>query len=96
MSGGSYNYLCHCDAEDIFAKTKDIQDMASRLSELGYVDAATETESILLVRNNYVSRMQARLNRLTPIWKAVEWYDSGDWGKESIEEEVNKYREETK
>ena len=93
MSGGSYNYLCYADADDIHYKIPDITSMRDRLIELGYKDAAKETEGLILMIEAYQLRLETRLERLEDIWKAVEWCDSGDWGLEDIEEAIKEYRE---
>jgi hypothetical protein len=66
--------------------------MRDRLTEEGYLDAAKETEEVILVINSFNVRMQARLERLSQVWRAVEWCDSGDSGKEYIKTEVEEYR----
>ena len=49
MSGGSYNYLCFKEAYEIHEHRQDLNDMRDRLIQLGFLDAARETESILLI-----------------------------------------------
>lgn len=93
MSGGSYNYLCYKEAYDIHEKINELQEMGDRLAELGFKDAALETESIILILNTFEIRLQARINRLRDVWKAVEWMDSGDSGIDYVKDEVEKYRE---
>jgi len=92
MSGGSYNYLCFKDSYEIISARKEIGEMRDRLIELGYLDAAKETESILLMLDSFEVRIQSRIDRLKFIWKSVEWFDSGDDGKDSVDEAVEKYR----
>ena len=45
--------------------------------------------------DSFEVRLQARLDRLNSVWRAVEWMDSGDSGKDSVEKAVNKYRNDT-
>jgi len=93
MSGGSYNYLCHANADDLINKTGDIQDMADRLASLGYAqDAAKETQALLLTVRQYENRIQAMKERLHDIWRAVEWWESGDSGEEGVRDALDKYR----
>lgn len=94
MSGGSYNYLCYKDAYEIHEKTEELNDMRDRLIELGFLDAASETESILLMLKSFEVRLQTRIDRLNKVWKAVEWFDSGDSGIERVNSEIKLYREE--
>lgn len=93
MSGGSYNYLCYKEYNEISNNTQDISKMRDRLMELGFKDVAKETESFLLMIDSFEVRVNARLERLQGIWKAVEWMDSGDSGIEYVHEEVILYRE---
>lgn len=93
MSGGSYNYLCYKDGIDIFERREELKSMRDRLVELGYLDAAKETESILLIMDSFEVRLQARLDRIRDVWQAVEWCDSGDSGREGVENAIEKYRE---
>ena len=92
MSGGSYNYLCYKTSDDILDGKEDIHKMRDRLTELGYLDAAKETESVLLMLDAFEVRLQARIDRLNDVWRAVEWCDSGDSGTDDIIEEIEKYR----
>lgn len=93
MSGGSYNYLCYKDSDNINESRSDINDMRDRLTELGYLDAAKETESVTLMLNAFEVRIQARIERLSEVWRAVEWCDSGDSGEDSVKKAVDKYRD---
>lgn len=93
MSGGSYNYLCYKEAYDIHERIEELHEMRDRLIELGFTDAAGETESVILMLKGFEVRLQARINRLKHVWKAVEWMDSGDSGIDYVNDEVEKYRE---
>ncbi len=93
MSGGSYNYLCYKDSYEIHERRQELNEMRDRLTELGYLDAAKETESVILMLDAFEVRLQARIDRLKDVWKAVEWCDSGDSGESHIKNEIDKYRE---
>lgn len=92
MSGGSYNYLCYIEASEIGNRISDLRDMQSRLAELGHLDAAEETEELLLIWNQFITRAAVRIRRLECVWKAVEWRDSGDIGDEELQKAVDTYR----
>lgn len=95
MSGGSYNYLCHRNTHEFVDFIPDgFDQMVDRLVELGYEDAAEETEQIKLMANAFRVRMEIRIDRLRHVWKAVEWYDSCDSGMELVEQAMKKYRDE--
>lgn len=93
MSGGSYNYLCYKDSFDIHERRNELNDMRDRLTELGYLDAAKETESVILILDAFEVRLRSRIERLSGVWRAVEWCDSGDTNEKAILVEINKYRE---
>lgn len=92
MSGGSYDYLCYADATELFNKRQSISDMVTALAGMGHLDAARETESIKLILNQFEVQIDARLQRLQDVWKAVEWTESGDTGPEAIDIAIAKYR----
>lgn len=92
MSGGSYNYLCYKDADEIPAYKSELNKMRDRLTQLGHLDAAKETESILLMLDAFEVRLQARIDRLRGVWQAVEWDGSMDGDEDDIKEAVEKYR----
>jgi hypothetical protein len=67
--------------------------MADRLAGLGYAeDAAKETEELLVLLSQWNVRADVRLKRLADVWKAVEWWDSCDWGEEHVREALATYR----
>lgn len=94
MSGGSYNYLYDAwDLESLQSKRSDLSDMASRLAGLGYAqDAAAETEELLVLLRQWEIRAGVRIQRLEKVWKAVEWWDSGDSGEQRVHEALAEYR----
>lgn len=94
MSGGSYNYLYCKDPDQIIDEQAELERMSSRLAGLGYaVDAARETEELILIIRQFKNRVGTRIDRLSPVWKAIEWWDSADWGEEEVKAALAKYRE---
>ncbi len=97
MSGGSYDYLCLQGADELVGSSHhqaNIDAMAARLSGLGYAqDAARETEELLLILRQVETRLDVRIGRLNGIWRAVEWWDSGDSGEDGVKEALKQYRE---
>lgn len=93
MSGGSYEYLCFKDSRDILDAEEQLQQMADRLAKLGYAsDAAKETEDTLLLIRQFRNRLDARIERLSGVWKGIEWWDSGDRGEEEFKRDLAEYR----
>lgn len=93
MSGGSYNYLCYMDIDTIFNETRELESMIDRLSGLGYAaDAAREAYELLLTIRQSQVRIEALLQRLSGVFKAVEWWDSADWTEKEVKEALRTYR----
>lgn len=94
MSGGSYEYLCWADDLDrLLEKQHHLEAMADRLAGLGYADdAAAETTDLLLTLREWQVRARAHVERLSDVWKAIEWWDSCDWGEERVHEALTAYR----
>lgn len=94
MSGGSFNYLCYAELPDLLNRDWDIQSMADELAKLGYAkDAAKETMDLLLDLRSAVNRLETRKEHISDVWKALEWWHSGDWSEESFKEELEKWRD---
>lgn len=101
MSGGSYNYLdSAADVHGIgglLQRQDDLRNMAHRLDGL-CPEAAAETR--LFVEGGTAEQqvasvfhgIDAHLERLQPLWHAVEWCDSSDWGEDRLLEAVANYR----
>lgn len=98
MSGGSFNYLCHSwDLNDIVGKLGDLEAMSQALAGLGYAqDAARETEELLVILRQWQVQTEVRLHRLTPVWKAMEWWQSCDSSEDGFREALAEYRGEPK
>jgi len=95
MSGGSYDYLCWKDADQLINSTDTIQEMADRLAGLGYAEhAAYETQQILLTIRQFRNRIEAMRDKLMPVWHAIEWWDSCDWGEDQVKEAIEEYMNE--
>ena len=92
MSGGSFDYLCFMEVEQLM-NNKDLLDkMANRLLELGYKDAAKETFLAKIILEQTEIRIEVIKERLEKVWKAIEWMDSGDSGIDEVDEAIKNYR----
>lgn len=94
MSGGSYNYLCCQDSDQIFSRWNDLRDMAARLDTV-CPEAAAETRLFSEGKGTLLEAVETHLERLKPLWKAVEWRDSSDWGDDQLADAVREYREQS-
>lgn len=94
MSGGSWNYLYCKDVGELMngSSTELLQDMVDRLNSAGFKDVAKDTQRLVEYIKSARIRIETLFEALSPVFKAVEWFDSGDWGKETLNNEVLKYR----
>lgn len=97
MSGGSYNYLCYAQTlEDLLDpqhnRLGDLYGMTNSLRQRGLTDAVEEAELILQAVETARMRVNIRLQRLTGLFKAVEWNESGDSGPERVAEAYENYK----
>lgn len=93
MSGGSYNYLCYSDFEQLIERQGDLEAMSARLAGLGWAeDAARETEELIVLLRQWKVRAETRVERLKDVWHAVEWWDSSDYGEDQVRQAVATYR----
>lgn len=74
------------------SSTELLQDMADRLNSAGFEDVAKDTQRLVEYIKSASIRIETLFETLSPVFKAVEWFDSGDWGKETLNNEVLKYR----
>lgn len=88
MSGGSYNYLCY-QTDDLTRHRSDLQQMAERLGGLDWATgAAAATRNVIRL----LDQAEAAAEKLGDVWKAVEWWDSADWGEDQVREAVAAYQ----
>jgi hypothetical protein len=95
MSGGSYEYLFAVEPSDLFEYTKRdaLMRMADRLARLSYAqDAAAETCELIAILNQAETRLRVHMQRLSRVWHAVEWWDSGDSGEGVLVVALAEYR----
>lgn len=100
MSGGSYDYLCHKTELDELAGYSaqvHIDEMADRLTGLdeavfpGAGAAAERTRALSEQLRIWQAHVRSVTELLEPVWRAVEWWDSGDWGSGQVAEALADY-----
>lgn len=94
MSGGSWNYLYCKEIDELmnYSSVETLQDMVDRLNSTGFEDVAQDTQRLVEYIKSARIRIETLFETLSPVFKAVEWFDSGDWGEETLNNEVLKYR----
>lgn len=97
MSGGSFGYLCMAADHDgglkLATKLEDLKAMRDALLSEGANDAAEETAEMISMTEDFIARMESKGDSLSKVWKAMEWFYSGDWGKERLDEALKEYHE---
>jgi len=97
VSGGSYNYLCHvADIEGplkLVDRQHDLESMRDALAAEGAEDAAKATEALREELAALEKQFTDKVHELANVWKALEWWHSGDWGEERFREALETWRE---
>lgn len=96
MSGGSFDYLCWKRDNELFelSTIENLERMVDTLEELGYDDVAKETYELVRIIKQSRVRANTIRDRLSGVFKAVEWFKSYDHGIDQVEKAVKEYREE--
>ena len=88
MSGGSFGYLCSQEPEELPGHW-GLEPALAALREHGAEGAAGELASIAAEARTAIAEHEARLDALAPrlaalapVLKALEWWQSRDWGEE--------------
>lgn len=93
MSGGSFNYLCYKESlSELSGHICDLEDMRECLIKHGYCDIAKDTQRLIEYIKSAEVRVETLAEMLSDVFRAVEWYESGDIGIDSLMREVEKYR----
>lgn len=93
MSGGSFNYLyCKENIDDLLYHTDDLDDMREALIKYGYEDIAKDTQRLIEYIKSAEVRVTVLAKNLQGVFKAVEYYESGDWGEETMLSKLEEYR----
>ena len=94
MSGGSYNYLCCKDPEELLHGNNIgyLEDMCELLLKLGYDDVARDMQRLVEYCKTAYNRMDVLSHQLNDVMHAIEWYESGDYGLGNLKEHLENYR----
>ena len=93
MSGGSYEYLCYKEIEELRYNEDLIQRIINDLESLGYAnDVAKDTKEFFATLKNNFDKLDMIKEKLSPIWKALEWWKSCDTNEDSFKRALEKYR----
>lgn len=92
MSGGSLNYLYIKEPGDLFNHHDDLQQVEGFLLALGYKDIAKDVRRLIEYIQSAENRIGVLHEQLKNVFHAVEWAMSGDYGRDTLYKELDKYR----
>lgn len=92
MSGGSFNYLCYREVDELINSQDDLESMRNTLIKYGYEDIAKDTQRLIEHIKSARRTIETLGNMLEPVFHAVEWYESGDYGEDTMIKILEKYR----
>lgn len=95
MSGGSLNYLyCKDEVDELLNEIPDMEYVEKYLIEEGYKDISMDVRRLIEYILTATNKNKCLSSQLSQVFKAVEWYESGDYSKETLIKVLDKYREE--
>lgn len=94
MSGGSWSYLYSKEVYELvqYGSVELLEEMSDYLNSNGYEDVAKDVRRLVEYIKSARIRIETLHEMLSPVFKAVEWYDSGDCGKDSVSRAIEDYR----
>ena len=94
MSGGSFNYLYCKDTEEFFAldSINSLVDMAVILKKEGYEDVSKDVLRFVGYIKSARTEVDILRKQLKDVIHSVEWFDSHDYGEDTLKEHIEMYR----
>ena len=92
MSGGSLNYLCYKEPEELFHYIEEMEMVEQELICQGAQDIARDVRRLIEYVKSAENRISVLSEQLNDIFHAVEWYQSADYGENTLQEHIEKYR----
>ena len=92
MSGGSLNYLCFADAQNLLSRVDDLEIVERELLDLGARDVARDARRLIEYIISAENRISVLAEQLEDIFHDVEWYHSADIGVDTLKNTIEKYR----
>lgn len=75
-----------------YSNIETLEEMADYLNQNGYEDVAKDTRRLVEYIKSAKIRVGTLFEILGLVFKAVEWYCSGDWGKDRVGRAIEEYR----
>ena len=95
MSGGHYNYIQYKEPDELFALVSELEDMSDDALLLGYDDIAKDLRRLVEYIKSAKTRVEVLSSQLKEVMRGLDYYQSCDIGKESLDDIIEKYRKGT-
>lgn len=92
MSGGSLNYLYCKEPTELFYHLEDLEMAEQYLLAHGYKDIALDVRRLMEYIKSAENRITVLADQLEKVFKAVEWYISADYSKDTMLKVLEEYR----
>lgn len=92
MSGGSLDYLCFKEPEELFHCIGEMEKVEQVLLQRGAQDIARDVRRLIEYVKSAENRISVLSEQLNDIFHAVEWYQSADYGEGTLLKHIEKYR----
>lgn len=92
MSGGSYNYLCNKQPDDLLSCREDLERARDDLIHYGAGDVAGVVSEILALATVYRQSVDPRMAAIEHVLHELEWWQSNDHSEADFRKAVNEYR----
>ena len=94
MSGGSLGYLYCKEPEDLFNDSTiyHLEEAEDYLLKNDAVDVAKDVRRLIEYVLSAKNRIEVMQENLREVFKAIEWYQSADSGKDRVDRAIAAYR----
>lgn len=92
MSGGSLNYLFCKEPSELCYHLEELEEAERELLKQGYKDIAQDVRRLIEYIQTAENRIGVLAHQLRDVFKAVEWWQCGDYGDETFKRVLEKYR----
>ena len=92
MSGGSFNYLCWADVDELFYKIHEMEQIEQILIEMDYTDIAQDVRRLIEYCKSSRIRISTLFEQLEDVFHDIEWERSADIGKDRLIKTLERYR----
>lgn len=92
MSGGSYNYLCNRQPDELLDRRDDLENARDSLIALGAGDVAQVLTDIIALARQYRDAVEAKMDCIYTVLHELEWWHSNDHSEEDFRTALADYR----